>query len=104
VTTAKATDREVQAALDELGRWTVVEGKFHRQYSFRDFVQAFGFMTQAALLAERAGHHPEWSNVYDKFTVDLTTHQVQDLTQRDLDLALQMERVASGTVPGLSSG
>jgi len=52
------------------------------QYRFRDFVQAFGFMTQVALLAERAAHHPEWFNVYNKVAVDLTTHEAQAITQK----------------------
>jgi len=64
------------------------------QYRFRDFVQAFGFMTQVALLAERAAHHPEWFNVYNKVAVDLTTHEAQAITQKDLDLAREMEQIA----------
>ena len=54
--------------------------KLHREYIFRDFVQAFGFMTQAALLAERVAHHPEWFNVYKKVVIDLTTHEAQGIT------------------------
>ena len=92
--TAKATDEQVQAVLRELGPWTVQGGKLHREYRFRDFVQAFGFMTQVALLAERAGHHPEWFNVYNRVVVDLTTHDAGGITQKDLDLARAMEKVA----------
>jgi len=92
--TAKATDEQVQAVLRELDSWTVQGGKLHREYRFRDFVQAFGFMTQVALLVERAGHHPEWFNVYNRVVVDLTTHDAGGITQKDLDLARAMEKVA----------
>jgi 4a-hydroxytetrahydrobiopterin dehydratase len=91
----KATDEEIQAFLEELGAWTVEDGKLHREYVFQDFVQAFGFMTQAALLAERAAHHPEWFNVYNRVVVDLTTHEASGITHRDFDLARGMEQVAN---------
>ena len=90
----KVTDVEIQKAIAELGSWTVESGKLHREYRFRDFVQAFGFMTQVALLAERAAHHPEWFNVYNKVLVNLTTHEAQGITQKDLDLAREMEQIA----------
>lgn len=91
----KATEIEIQQALAELDSWTVVDGKLHREYKFRSFVQAFGFMAQAALLAERADHHPEWFNVYNRVVVDLTTHEAGGITQKDLDLARKMEEIAS---------
>jgi 4a-hydroxytetrahydrobiopterin dehydratase len=91
----KATDEEIQAFLEELGAWTVEDGKLHREYVFQDFVQAFGFMTQAALLAERGAHHPEWFNVYNRVVVDLTTHEASGITDRDFDLARGMEQVAN---------
>jgi len=90
----KATDREIQEAIAELGSWTIADGKLHREYRFRDFVQAFGFMTQVALIAERAAHHPEWFNVYNRVVVDLTTHEARGITHKDLDLAREMEQVA----------
>jgi 4a-hydroxytetrahydrobiopterin dehydratase len=94
MTGSQATTAEIEQALAELGSWTVANGKLHREYRFRDFVQAFGFMAQVALLAERADHHPEWFNVYNKIVVDLTTHQAGGITQKDLDLAGKMEQVA----------
>jgi 4a-hydroxytetrahydrobiopterin dehydratase len=94
MTIAKATDQEIQAVIDELGSWTVENGKLHREYAFGDFVQAFGFMAQAALLAERAGHHPEWFNVYNRVSVDLVTHEANGITQKDLSLARRMEQIA----------
>lgn len=74
--------------------WTLVNGKLSRNYRFADFVTAFGFMTEAAILAERANHHPEWQNVYGRVDVQLTTHDAGGLTDRDFDLAAAMERIA----------
>ena len=84
----KANEPEIQKMIVELGAWTVENGKLHREYRFPSFVQAFGFMTQVALLAERAAHHPEWFNVYNRVVVDLTTHEAQGITRKDLDLSL----------------
>ena len=90
----KATDEQLRDFVKEHEAWSVLDGKLHREYKFSDFVQAFGFMTQAALLAERAAHHPEWFNVYNTVIVDLTTHEAQGITQKDFDLARQMEQIA----------
>jgi len=90
----KATEPEIQKALAELRSWTIANCKLHREFKFRSFVQAFGFMTQVALLAERAAHHPEWFNVYSRVVVDLTTHEAGGITAKDLDLARQMEEIA----------
>ncbi|MFC2046592.1 4a-hydroxytetrahydrobiopterin dehydratase [Chloroflexota bacterium] len=90
----KATEIDIRKTLAELASWTIENGKLHREYRFRDFVQAFGFMAQVALLAERAAHHPEWFNVYNKVVVDLTTHEAQGITQKDFDLAGEMEQIA----------
>ena len=97
MTVTKATEAEIQKAMAELGSWSVENGKLHREYQFRDFVQAFGFMAQVALLAERANHHPEWFNVYKKVVVDLTTHEAGGITQKDFDLAREMEQIAERT-------
>jgi 4a-hydroxytetrahydrobiopterin dehydratase len=64
-----------------------------RTFVFRDFVAAFGFMTRVALHAERADHHPEWSNVYNRVTIRLTTHDAGGLSQRDSDMAAAIEAV-----------
>ena len=63
----------------------------NREFVFDDFAQAFAFMTQVAIVAEKRDHHPEWSNVYNKVAVTLTTHDANGLTQRDIDLALYMD-------------
>jgi len=92
----KATETEIQKGLAELSSWAIVEGKLHREFKFRNFVQAFGFMAKVALLAERAAHHPEWSNVYNRVVVDLTTHEAGGITQKDLDLAREIEEIWKG--------
>ena len=82
-------------AVAGLDGWSVVDGKLHKEFVFRNFVEAFGFMTKAAICAERANHHPEWFNVYKKVRVDLTTHEAGGITQYDVDLADEMNRLAS---------
>ena len=90
----KATDEEIQAFINQFSAWSVEDGKLHRDYVFGNFVQAFGFMTEVALIAERADHHPEWFNVYKKVVVDLTTHEANGITERDFALAREMEKIA----------
>lgn len=94
------TVEAVQAALADpaLRSWSVRDGKLYREYRFPSFVEAFGFMASVALRAEAMNHHPEWSNVYDRVTVSLTTHDSAGITDRDLALARQMERLAAGRV------
>jgi 4a-hydroxytetrahydrobiopterin dehydratase len=94
MTVTKATEAEIQNVIAELESWTIKDDKLHREYRFHNFVQAFGFMSQVALLAERAAHHPEWFNVYNRVVVDLTTHEAQGITQKDFDLAREMEEIA----------
>ena len=91
---AKATDGEIQEFIGRYGSWSVVNSKLHREYIFNDFVQAFGFMTEAALIAESMNHHPEWFNIYKKVIVDLTTHEAEGITERDFELAKRMEGLA----------
>lgn len=95
---ALLTEDEVAAALETLDGWSLAEGKLHKTYIFRDFVQAFSFMTAGALCAERADHHPNWSNAYKKVDVTLSTHESGGITQRDVDLATEFEKVAGGTM------
>ena len=88
----KLTDSEIEAQLAGLPGWKVVVGKLHRELQFADFVQAFGFMTRCALLAEKRDHHPEWSNVWNKVVIDLTTHDAGGITAKDVELAQAMEK------------
>lgn len=87
----KATETEIQAFIDQYNNWSLKDGKLHREYIFNNFIHAFGFMTQAALIAESSNHHPEWFNVYKTVIVDLTTHEAGGITVRDFALAKQME-------------
>ncbi len=95
----KLTDSEIQSRLSSLnesagGEWTFQGGKLHRTFQFKDFVGAFGFMSQVALVAERMNHHPEWFNVYRTVTVDLTTHDADGVSESDFELAAAMETLA----------
>ena len=74
-----------------LPAWTVLPDRLRRQWRFRDFSEAFGFMSRVALAAEALNHHPEWSNVYNRVTIELTTHDCGGLSQRDLDLARRID-------------
>lgn len=90
----KLTEAEIQARLSKLAGWKVSQGKLHREYKFADFVHAFGFMASAAVQAEALAHHPEWSNVWNRVTVDLTTHDAGGITAKDFELAAAMEAIA----------
>jgi 4a-hydroxytetrahydrobiopterin dehydratase len=90
----KLTDEDVKERLKSLAGWTLANGKLHREYKFADFVEAFGWMAQAALLAEKQDHHPEWFNVWNKVVVDLTTHDAGGISERDFKLAAHMEKLA----------
>jgi 4a-hydroxytetrahydrobiopterin dehydratase len=85
---------ELKDALAGLAGWSVVEGKLHKEYKFSDFVHAFGFMTTAALGIEKMNHHPEWFNVYNRVTVDLTTHDAEGITAKDVELGKWLDEVA----------
>ncbi len=86
----KLSDNEIQAALTGLSGWSLADGKLHFERTFGDFKEAFAFMTRVALAAEQANHHPEWFNVYNRVRIDLTTHDAGGISQRDVDLAQQI--------------
>lgn len=85
------------AALTDLAGWAETQdGKaIGRTFQFKDFNEAFGFMTRAALIAEKMDHHPEWSNVYKTVKVDLSTHDAGGVTNLDVDLAAAMNAIAT---------
>ena len=91
----------VERALAELNHnrgaaapWEIAAGKLHKTFVFANFIDAFAFMTAAALSAEKMNHHPEWRNVYKTVSVDLTTHESGGITQLDFDLAAAMDALA----------
>ncbi|MGA3190059.1 MAG: 4a-hydroxytetrahydrobiopterin dehydratase [Bryobacteraceae bacterium] len=90
----KIDDGEVSARVEKMPGWSVTGGKLHREYKFADFPHAFGMMATAAPAIEKMDHHPEWSNVYNRVTVDLTTHDAGGITQKDFELAALLEGIA----------
>lgn len=90
---------EVRRRLAALPGWTYTEGVLVREYRFTDFVRAFGFMTQVALVAEALNHHPDWSNVYNRVSVRLSTHDAGGVTERDFELARRIEALAVAARP-----
>jgi 4a-hydroxytetrahydrobiopterin dehydratase len=88
-----------KAALAKLKGWVEVDGRdaIRRKFTFKDFSEAFGFMARAALVAEKLDHHPEWFNVYNKVEVTLATHDAGGVTERDLKLAQEMDRLAEAS-------
>ena len=72
------------------------EGRLHREFEFAGFVEAFGFMSRVALLAEKMDHHPNWSNVYNRVVIDLSTHDVGGLSARDFELAGRIDQLLAG--------
>ena len=83
----RLSDEQIKTELTGLSGWGVLNGKLHKDFVFDDFVEAFGFMTRAAIHIEKMNHHPEWFNVYNKISVDLTTHDAGGITQNDIVLA-----------------
>jgi 4a-hydroxytetrahydrobiopterin dehydratase len=94
---AKLDKAQRVAALKDLKGWSedTKRDAITKTFVFANFVEAFGFMTQAALVAERMDHHPEWSNVYKTVNVLLTTHDAGGLTMKDVELARAMDAAAS---------
>src|SRR5215813_7593956 len=84
----------LESALAQLPGWTVAGGKLSRTYRFRDFGDAFAFMSACALRIHALDHHPEWSNVYSTVKVELVTHSAKGITARDAELAGVMEQIA----------
>lgn len=99
--TDKLNDAEREAEITPLlnNGWTMAEGRdaIEKSYVFKNFVEAFGFMTQAAIWAEKLNHHPEWSNVYKTVDVTLTTHDCDGLSALDAKLAAKMDTLAGAS-------
>ncbi|HZW59745.1 MAG TPA: 4a-hydroxytetrahydrobiopterin dehydratase [Woeseiaceae bacterium] len=88
------SEADVQEKLKDLPGWSLHDGKLTREFHFANFVDAFGFMTRAAIEAEKMNHHPEWFNVYNKVKVRLTSHDAGGITNRDIALATTMTELA----------
>lgn len=92
----KLTDEDRARALADLPLWTASADPdgISRRFTFSDFGAAFAFMTRVAIMAEKADHHPEWSNVYNRVDILLTTHDAGGLSQRDVGLARAIDAIA----------
>jgi 4a-hydroxytetrahydrobiopterin dehydratase len=86
------TDAKNDAAIAELTDWKVINGKLNRAFKFKDFVDAFGFMTKVAIVAEKMGHHPELFNVYNRVVIDLVTNDAGNIGPLDLELAKKINK------------
>lgn len=92
----KLNKDETQRALEPLDGWQEVEGRsaIQKEFIFKNFNEAFGFMTRSALIAEKMDHHPEWFNIYKTVNVTLATHDVNGVTELDIKLASTMNKIA----------
>jgi 4a-hydroxytetrahydrobiopterin dehydratase len=89
----KLTDAEINEQATQLVDWELQGEMLYRQFFFEDFITAFEFMSKVAALAEQANHHPNWSNVYNKVDIALTTHEFNSVSQRDFDLAKKIDQL-----------
>ncbi|MBL8021877.1 MAG: 4a-hydroxytetrahydrobiopterin dehydratase [Leptospirales bacterium] len=88
---------EIQSRLPGIPGWELRDGKLFREFVFEDFRRAFGFMTECALAAEKLDHHPDWKNIYNRVWVELNSHDVGGITERDFRLATIMNQIAVRT-------
>jgi 4a-hydroxytetrahydrobiopterin dehydratase len=92
----KLADNEIELEVTKIPGWKVVNGKLNKSFEFKDFVEAFGFMTKVAMQAEKMNHHPEWFNVYNKVNIDLVTHDLNGISNYDMKLANAINKIQSG--------
>jgi len=85
---------DIEEQLKNIPGWIVVNEKLHKEFEFASFNEAFGFMTRAAMEIEKMNHHPEWFNVYNRITVELTTHDAGGITKNDVNLAKILNSLA----------
>ena len=83
----KLSGSEIESAISNMGAWAIKDSKLHRSFKFENFIEAFTFMTEIALHAEKMDHHPEWFNVYNTVKIDLMTHDVNGISDHDIKLA-----------------
>ena len=90
----RLNDTEILRRMQTIDASWVLKGKFiHREIIFKDFIDAFSFMTKVAILAEKSNHHPNWKNVYNKVNIALNTHEADGLTEKDFELAMKIDRL-----------
>lgn len=91
----KLGKQEISNRLKSLKGWKLQKGKLHRAFECKDFIDAFGRMTRVALVAQEMNHHPEWSNVWNNVTVDLSTHSLGGVSKLDFELAAKISQIFS---------
>lgn len=90
----KLNEQEIHIRMRKIDSAWILKGKFiHREIIFKNFIQAFSFMTFVALIAEKSNHHPNWKNAYNKVTIALSTHDADGLTSKDFKLAREIDKV-----------
>ena len=90
----RLSQSDIEEELKNLPGWSIVNEKLHKEFEFASFNQAFGFMTRAAMEIEKMNHHPEWFNVYNRITIELTTHDAGGITKNDVNLAKILNSLA----------
>jgi 4a-hydroxytetrahydrobiopterin dehydratase len=90
----KLNEQEIQDRMKNIDSVWLLKGKFiHREILFKDFIQAFSFMTSVAIIAEKSNHHPNWKNVYNKVNIALNSHDADGLTDKDFQLAEDIDQI-----------
>ncbi len=92
----KLTDKEIESEVNKMPGWKVVNGKLSKSFEFKDFIEAFSFMTIVAMHAEKMNHHPEWFNVYNRVNIDLVTHDLNGISNYDMKLANAINKIQAG--------
>jgi 4a-hydroxytetrahydrobiopterin dehydratase len=91
---ARLSDADIEEQLRSIPGWAVNRGALVKEFKFGNFVEAFGFMTRVALLAEKSDHHPDWTNVYNRVEIKLSTHDAGGITALDFKLAQQIDQLS----------
>jgi 4a-hydroxytetrahydrobiopterin dehydratase len=96
------TEQQIEQRLLKYSHWELKDNKLYRRLVFEDFVHAFGFMTQVAIVAEKLNHHPEWANVYKTIDIYLTTHDAEGVSEKDFSLLEKIESLIGTSESGTS--
>ena len=93
------SNKQLNEYLEDLDGWSIENEKLSKTFKFSSFIQAFGFMTQVAIISETMDHHPEWSNVYNRVEINLVTHSEGGITKLDIELAIKIDSISSSIKP-----